>query len=147
MDRETVKLAIVSRVFGRIHKASNGEESENLKGSVSRDDVIQYFKKNPRSTDKKYHEWAEGKGVDPHKAEEAAYKVLGGLLKKEGKDAVPGGLAEGKNPSDFDQKALAEGTKVEMEHTTSKQIAQEIAMDHLVEDPKYYKKLKKMEKH
>lgn len=41
--------------------------------------------------------------------------------------------------------ALHIGTKVEMEHTTSKAIAFKIAMDHLWEDPKYYTKLKKVE--
>ena len=38
------------------------------------------------------------------------------------------------------------GTKVEMEHTTEKDVAMEIARDHLYEDPKYYTKLKKIEK-
>lgn len=32
-----------------------------------------------------------------------------------------------------------------MEHTGSKSIAKEIAMDHLFEDPKYYTKLKQVE--
>lgn len=60
-------------------------------------------------------------------------------------DKIPGGLAEGKRPSDFDRDALAAGIKVEMEHTDDPKIALEIAMDHLTEDPDYYKKLKKME--
>lgn len=42
-------------------------------------------------------------------------------------------------------KELNKGMKVEMEHTNSKTKAKEIAMDHLVEDPKYYSKLKKIE--
>lgn len=40
---------------------------------------------------------------------------------------------------------LLQGVKVEMEHTKDKQMAKEIAMDHLAEDPKYYTKLKKIE--
>lgn len=40
---------------------------------------------------------------------------------------------------------LRKGIKVEMEHTKDKKQAQEIAMDHLWEDPKYYQKLKKIE--
>lgn len=59
---------------------------------------------------------------------------------------IPGGLSEGMSPSDFKKKSLKRGTKVEMEHTTDPKIAQEIAMDHLVEDPKYYSKLARMEK-
>lgn len=38
---------------------------------------------------------------------------------------------------------LARGIKHEMEHTSSKNVAKEIAMDHLYEDPKYYTKLKR----
>lgn len=62
------------------------------------------------------------------------------------KDVIPGGLASGKKPDDFDQEQLNVGTKVEMEHTSSKDVAKEIAMDHLTEDPDYYKKLKTIEK-
>jgi hypothetical protein len=61
-------------------------------------------------------------------------------------DKLPGGLADKKTPKDFDPKALKQGIAVEKEHTTDEQLAQEIAMDHLTEDPEYYKKLKTMEK-
>lgn len=37
------------------------------------------------------------------------------------------------------------GVKVETEHTKNKDMAKEIAMDHLSEDPKYYSKLEKVE--
>ena len=56
---------------------------------------------------------------------------------------IPGGRAPGKCPEDFDPKELAMGIKVEMEHTKSRKIATEIAMDHLTENPRYYSKLKK----
>lgn len=62
------------------------------------------------------------------------------------KDNIKGGLADKKKPSDFDKKSLEEGLKIEMEHTDDKKIAREIAMDHLTEDKKYYKKLKRIEK-
>jgi hypothetical protein len=65
---------------------------------------------------------------------------------KKHEDKIPGGLADKKSPKDFDPKSLKEGLKVESEHTSDKGIAQEIAMDHLTEDPKYYKKLKTVEK-
>ena len=61
-------------------------------------------------------------------------------------DKIPGGLADKASPEDFDPKALARGIKVELEHTSSRAIAREIAMDHLTEDPRYYDKLAKMEK-
>lgn len=60
-------------------------------------------------------------------------------------DRIPGGLAAGRRPSDFDRFALVKGTAVELEHTSDPRIAQEIAMDHLTEDPRYYEKLAKME--
>lgn len=65
-------------------------------------------------------------------------------LKK--KDVIPGGLADNKSPSDFDSKKLAAGIKIELEHTSDRSIAQEIAMDHLTEDNNYYEKLATIEK-
>lgn len=41
------------------------------------------------------------------------------------------------------QAELTKGIKVEKEHTDSEEKAKHIAMDHLVEDPKYYTKLNK----
>lgn len=75
-------------------------------------------------------------------------KVSGIKLPKEMNkaDKIPGGLADNKKPADFDKKSLAAGIKVEMEHTSDRKIATEIAMDHLTEDPDYYKKLKTIEK-
>jgi hypothetical protein len=43
-------------------------------------------------------------------------------------------------------KELEMGIEVELEHTKSRKIAKEIAMDHLTEIPDYYTRLKKMEK-
>ena len=80
-------------------------------------------------------------------------------------EKIPGGLAKGKSIVDLAihhgddswasiqfesleaqlKKQLEKGIKVEMEHTTSKEIAKEIAMDHLWEDPKYYDKLASIE--
>ena len=60
-------------------------------------------------------------------------------------DKIPGGKAEGKKPSDFDQAQLAKGVKVELEHTDDKDLAREIAMDHLTEFSDYYDRLETME--
>jgi hypothetical protein len=59
---------------------------------------------------------------------------------------IPGGKAEGRSPDEFNPEALAEGVRVEMEHTNDPQIAMEISMDHLTEDPLYYTKLKTIHK-
>jgi 8-oxo-dGTP pyrophosphatase MutT (NUDIX family) len=61
------------------------------------------------------------------------------------KDLIPGGLAAGTTNSDFPKKKIKQGEKVELEHTSSKPIADEIVRDHLTEDPAYYKKLKTIE--
>jgi hypothetical protein len=44
------------------------------------------------------------------------------------------------------QSELNAGLEVEREHTQDEEAAKTIAMDHLFEDPKYYTKLKKVEK-
>jgi hypothetical protein len=61
-------------------------------------------------------------------------------------DLIPGGLAAGMSPRDFDQVELSRGTEVEREHAgRNTRLAREIAMDHLAEDPYYYQKLAVME--
>lgn len=69
------------------------------------------------------------------------------MPKQAREDKVPGGLGDKKKPSDFDPKQIAKGKKVEMEHTDDPSLAEEIAIDHLTEDPAYYDKLEKIEKH
>lgn len=61
-------------------------------------------------------------------------------------DYIKGGLADGRPSSDFDPKQIKKGIKVEMEHTDDPRIAEEIARDHLSEDPKYYDHLAEMER-
>lgn len=62
------------------------------------------------------------------------------------KAKIPGGLAAHRSEESFPEKQLDAGGKVEREHTKNEETAEEIAMDHLTEDPKYYTKLKKLEK-
>ena len=49
----------------------------------------------------------------------------------EEKDLLPGGLADNAPDSEFDPDQLEKGIKIEMEHTSSKAMATEIAKDHL----------------
>jgi hypothetical protein len=58
----------------------------------------------------------------------------------------PKGYYEVRDMVDFLKRQLEAGIKVEGEHTSDPQMAKEIAMDHLFEDPNYYIKLKKIEK-
>jgi Fe-Mn family superoxide dismutase len=70
-------------------------------------------------------------------------------------EKIPGGKAEGlslidiakhhKMPLKSIKVKLDQGIKTEIEHTTDKSIAREIAMDHIYEDPNYYTKLKQIE--
>lgn len=61
-------------------------------------------------------------------------------------DKLHGGRADKNFPWQFDQVQLKKGIKEEYEHTNSKHIATEIAMDHLCENPAYYEELEKIEK-
>jgi len=66
-------------------------------------------------------------------------------MKSAYKDKLPGGVGDDKTPSDFDPDTLYKGMQHELEHTSDKEMAVEIAIDHLTEDPNYYNKLEKIE--
>jgi hypothetical protein len=66
-------------------------------------------------------------------------------LNKHAAEALTGGKADGRGDSTFPDAALAQGIKVEREHTTDKQVAKEIAKDHLTEGDEYYHELEEME--
>lgn len=63
-------------------------------------------------------------------------------------DVMEAGVSveKGVMAGDVNQKELAIGRKIEMEHTTNPEIAEKIALDHLAEIPDYYTRLVKMEK-
>ena len=100
------------------------------------------------------------KAVKPANIEEIknlwdALQTSGIVLKRHGDksnnkvandDILPGGIGDKYNVSDFPKKEMAKGVKTESEHTTNPAIAADITKDHLVEDPKYYTKLEKVEK-
>ena len=75
--------------------------------------------------------------------------------KKIKEDVIAGGLAKGMTLSDVAEKhgvsidilvsEFKKGIKVEMEHTTDREVAKEIALDHLFENPNYYTNLAKVE--
>ena len=54
------------------------------------------------------------------------------------KDNIPGGLADGKMPSNYEKSQVEKGKEIEFEHTDDPDTAREIAMDHLEEHPDYY---------
>ena len=71
------------------------------------------------------------------------------------KDRITGGKSDGKTCEDIAnkhgvsldsvKKQMKMGKKVEMEHTNSTDMAEEISRDHLWEFPNYYAELDKME--
>ena len=71
---------------------------------------------------------------------EPARRDLAEIMVHKWRDHIPGGLAEGKKPSDFPAEDLVKGMTVEMEHTIDPAVACEIAMDHLTEKSDYYRK-------
>jgi hypothetical protein len=76
---------------------------------------------------------------------------------KEGEDSIPGGLAKGMTLNDIAEKhgvsvdvlvaEFKKGIQTEMEHTTDREMAKEITLDHLFEDPQYYTKLATVEEY
>jgi hypothetical protein len=81
-------------------------------------------------------------GMESGRAESEILSIIKDEVSPE---AVPGGLASGKSDSEFDPAQMEKGTKVELEHTGDTEKARDIAKDHLVENPKYYDYLEKME--
>ena len=60
---------------------------------------------------------------------------------KKWKEHLHGGKSDGTVPSDYDQKNLKIGSKVETEHTSNLDTEKEISMDHFQENPTYYDEL------
>ena len=56
---------------------------------------------------------------------------------------IKGGKGDKLSPEDVCPKQLEIGIAVELEHTDNPEAAEEIALDHLAEDPQYYTKLVK----
>jgi hypothetical protein len=72
-------------------------------------------------------------------------KYLYTMVNREVWLALSSGMGRGYPDSYFDPQQLATGIKIEMEHTSDRAIAKEIAKDHLIEFPDYYISLLEME--
>lgn len=66
-------------------------------------------------------------------------------LNKVAEEKLPGGVGDYRKPSEFPADVLHKAVTHELEHTTDRKVAEEIAMDHLTEDINYYDKLEKIE--
>lgn len=98
--------------------------------------IIKWFLENPYPDDDAVHAFAEKIGMDPDEFEKNIYGVVSSVLSE--------GFSKGKDIK-HDSDELKMGIEVEYEHTTNPLISRKIAMDHLVEIPDYYTRLKKME--
>jgi len=120
-------------------KMADGDE-ESMKGPAPTEEaVLKFIKKNPRPTDKVFHEWAERHGYNVHKAEAAAYGIISDILHK--------GKSKGKHPAGIPEATVRKGVEVEAEHTPNPIIRRKINDDHNTElGKRYYPTLDKMEK-
>ena len=131
----------------RIFKLSGKENKFIPMGNMSdmEKSIVEYLSKNPNPKDEGkggFHEWAESKGYNKHKAEESVYKLMTLFTEF----ATKGRANEDSfTEDDADPKELKMGMGIEMEHTTNKEIAKRISLDHLSEIKDYYTRLKKME--
>ncbi len=134
------------RICGFLQNRSENKTKGKIDsvGNVDRDEIDGFLSTNPNPTDDQVHNWAEEKGYDKEEVEEALYRLA--TEQNKTKNKLEGGLADEKNPNDFDKEQLAKGVIVEMEHTNDTKVAIEIAMDHLTEDPEYYSKLETIER-
>ena len=118
-----------------INKYLNQLLESDISNSIE-EKIRQFFLKNPKPRDPQIHAFAEAEGIEHSKFEEIVYDMLGSFL-GEGRAKDFKGL--------FDPKEIKMGIEVEMEHTSSKFLAERISKDHLAEFPDYYTRLAKME--
>lgn len=119
-----------------LEDAVGSKTLKDSKFSSVENDIIAFFVDNPNPKDDKIHEFANEKKIDEHEFEGMIYKILSSLIHLRGSDAPD---------SDFDDKELKMGIKVEQEHHEHDMIAKNIAKAHLQEIPDYYTRLAKME--
>jgi hypothetical protein len=62
------------------------------------------------------------------------------------KENLTGGVADGKAITAYDLDELLTGMKFELEHTSDRFVALELAMDHLERIPNYYSRLRRLER-
>ena len=67
-------------------------------------------------------------------------KLKDAFVPKKHKNFLQGGEGDKLSPNDVDRKELELGIAEEMEHTDDPMAAEDIALDHLAEDPHYYSK-------
>ena len=102
--------------------------------------VQEFLKKYPsgKIPDSDVHKFSEELNINTNELESIFYKFAANYVNE---DQVPGGKGDETDENSVDYEELQVGQAVEKEHTDDPQLAKEIALDHLTEDPKYYSKL------
>lgn len=102
--------------------------------------IWDFFLGNPLPyNDVSVHDLAGLMGLEPDEVEERIYNTLGGLIN--------GGISKGKRPEGLSEEVLAQGMKVESEHSANPLIQAKIVYDHVTElGNEYYAELDAMEK-
>jgi len=103
--------------------------------------IIEFLKENPNPSDDELHDWAESEGLDVHEVETAIYALATKFV-----NLLTGGKSGGERPEGATDEQIQKGVKVELEHTSDRDVAEKIVYDHMVESLDYYDALAEMEK-
>jgi len=124
-------------------------------GSFTRKKIGTILLKDPKADRRDVEDALRNSGYDEVTDVTDRLRIEGVI--KEGEDNIPGGLAKGMTLNDIAEKhgvsvdvlvaEFKKGIQTEMEHTTDREVAKEITMDHLFEDPQYYTKLATVEEY
>lgn len=118
-------------------KLHNSKPKTLRKSEPDKETIRKWLSQHPNPEDEAIHALAESKGWNKHETEDMIYEIATSFL--------AAGRSK-KTTKEPDAHQLAMGIKVEMEHTTDKEVAEKIARDHLAEFPDYYTRLDKMER-
>lgn len=130
------KAELISTIAVLKSKVSDYLQKEIARDQGVEQKIVEFFTTNESVNDDMMHKFAERLNISPHELETKVYGLLSSFFR--------GGKSKGMK-TDVDQNELAEGIKVESEHTYNELMARKIAVDHLLEIPDYYTRLKKME--
>jgi hypothetical protein len=124
-------------------------------GSFTRKKIGTILLKDPKADRRDVEDALRNSGYDEVTDVTDRLRIEGVI--KEGEDQIPGGLAKGMTLNDIAEKhgmsvdmlvaEFKKGIQTEMEHTTDREMAKEITLDHLFEDPQYYTKLATVEEY
>jgi hypothetical protein len=117
------------------------ENKRILDKQMQRADTIKYLNQKIAGKGQKWMRWDAAKQYAKNPNATFKEEKMRKIKLIELIDNVPGGKGDKTDPKSVDANELAVGKKVEREHTDSDEKAEEIALDHLTENPKYYSEL------